>query len=142
MGKTKMTLDEAVAAKETKLAELKEAKANLNEFKKENKIKGDAEPEGEKLQKKYTKLQAAVETTQEELDAIKETVKELKPAKVRESKYEYPEGLDAKEKKKFRTAARAAAKKAEKPAKEAKKEKVEKEEKKADKKSKRKDEED
>jgi hypothetical protein len=144
MGKTKMTFEEAVTAKETKFGELKEAKAALIEFKKENKLKGDAEPDDVKLTKKFGKLKDAVDSAQEDFDAAKVTVKELKPAKERQVKYDYPEGISAQDKKKFRAAARAAAKKEEKGEKKSKKDdKVkDQEEKKTDKKKKRKDDDD
>lgn len=135
-----MSFEDAVTAKETKHTELKEAKATLSEFKKENKIKGEDAPEDEKLAKKFNKLVKAVETAQEDFDEAKALAKELKPAKERETKYEYPEGMDdPKEKKKFRAAQRSASKKEEKADKKAdkKKGKEKEDDKKSDKKVKK-----
>lgn len=93
---------------------LKENKAELKEFKKEHKLKGDKQPEGAKLEKQFGKLNHRVDKGITKVAELKELVKELKPAKDRQTKYEYPDGLDDKGKKKFRAAARRALKSAEK----------------------------
>lgn len=104
------------AAKEA----LKDAKTVLREFTIENKIKKDKAPEDPKLASKFEKLNKAVEKAREDAEAAKEAVKELKPKKVRETKYEYPEGMTDKEKKKYRAKVRRDKLAAEKPPKEAK----------------------
>lgn len=126
-----MSYEEAIEAVNLKKAALKEAKQALRAFRKENDINPDDPIEDEKLAKKSAKLVAVVEKAETELEEANIAAKELKPKSERVSKYEYPEGLTAAEKKKFRAKARAAAKKAakgenpdagEKPAKKAKKE--------------------
>jgi hypothetical protein len=102
------------AAKENLMA----AKTELREFMVENKIKKGATPEDPKILKKFEILTKKVETTRESAEALKEALKELKPKKVRETKYVYPEGMTDKDKKKFRAAQRRAKNAAEKPAKE------------------------
>jgi len=109
MGKPK-TFEEAqeqfTAAKEA----LKAAKEELREFMAENKIKKGATPEDPKILKKFESLTKNVETARETAECLKESLKELKPKKTRETKYAYPEGMSDKDKKKFRAAQRRAAK--------------------------------
>jgi sugar-specific transcriptional regulator TrmB len=109
MGKPK-TFEEAqeqfTAAKEA----LKAAKEELREFMAENKIKKGATPEDPKILKKFESLTKKVETARETAEGLKESLKELKPKKTRETKYAYPEGMSDKDKKKFRAAQRRAAK--------------------------------
>lgn len=118
-----MNYEEATEAVNLKKTALKEAKAALRAFRKENDINPDEEIKDEKLAKKHGKLITAVEKAEKELEAATTAAKELKPKAERAVKYEYPEGMTALEKKKFRAKARAAAKKeakgegAEKPAK-------------------------
>ena len=72
-------------------------------------------------------MEATIEKKKEQLDKTNALVKELKPAKQRAVKYEYPEGLTAGEKKKYRTKMRAEERKANgtaKPKKEKKAKKV------------------
>lgn len=126
-----MTYEEALEAINLKKAALKEAKTALRAFRKENDINPDDEIKDEKLAKKHGKLVTAVEKAETELTEATDAAKELKPKAERAVKYEYPEGMSAGEKKKFRAKARAAAKKAakgetaeegaEKPVKKAKK---------------------
>lgn len=126
-----MTYEEALEAINLKKAALKEAKNALRAFRKENDINPDEEISDEKLAKKHGKLVSAVEKAETELTEATDAAKELKPKAERAVKYEYPEGMSAGEKKKFRAKARAAAKKAakgetaeegaEKPVKKAKK---------------------
>ena len=99
---------------------LKEAKTELREFLIENKIKKDKAPEDPKLIKRLEILQKKADTAQTFAEAAKEAVKELKPKKVRETKYVYPEGMTDKDKKKFRAAARRKVKGIDKPPKEEK----------------------
>ena len=80
----------------------KEAAQELKDFKKENKAK-KGEQVSAKVAKKITLLEGKVEKAKERLAKINETVKSLKPKKDRKSKYDYPDGLTAAEKKKYRT---------------------------------------
>lgn len=130
-----MDYEQAMEAANLKKEDLKAAKAELKAFRKENSIKPDETPTDEKILKKFNKLTATVEKAEEAHNKALEAAKELKPKTARPSKYEYPEGMTAAEKKKFRAKARAEKKRAdnpkpEKPAKEAKAEKEAKPEKK------------
>lgn len=136
--------DEAKAA----LPDLKEAhkvaRIEYKKFCKEHKLEPEADSSGnEKVGKKWSKLSEAVKKAREAQEACEKFIAENKPAKEkkeRASKYEYPAGLDANGKKKFRAAQRAEAKRAEKgdkPAKEKKSDKKKEEAPKEDKKSKK-----
>jgi len=103
-------LEQVTATKEA----LKEARVTLREFKAENKIKRDKVPEDEKIAKKLITLNEAVDTARELVDEAKAAEKELRPRKIRETKYDYPEGMDDKEKKRFRAKIRREKKAAEK----------------------------
>lgn len=83
---------------------MKTAKAELRTFKKENGIKNPEEIKDKKIRKEHVKLQKAVDAASENLDAINEACKELKPASSAfAQKYTYPEGMDDKaERKKYR----------------------------------------
>jgi hypothetical protein len=129
MSKVEITYEQAVEVVEEKKATLKTAKAEAREFRKENKLRPDDEPADEKVAKKLGKVNAAVEKAQKELDEAMAKAKELKPKTVRESQYDYPEGMTAQEKKKFRAKARAEARRAEKAATEGESPKKEKKEK-------------
>lgn len=141
-----LTYEEATEIANQKKEELRTAKGEFKEFRKENKLKADTEPEDPKLAKQYGKLSKAVEAAEEAYNTAAEEAKKLKPAVTRASQYEYPEGMTAQEKKRFRAKARAAARKAAKgeeaPAKEAKDEEASAEgaEGKADKKKKKREE--
>jgi hypothetical protein len=113
MGKPK-TFEEAQEQFEALREALKEAKNELREFMVENKIKKDKTPEDPKLAKKFEGLTKKVDAAKTAAEQAKESVKELKPKKVRETKYEYPDGLTDKEKKKFRAKMRREAKAGEK----------------------------
>jgi hypothetical protein len=106
-----MTYEEAMEAVNLKKTALKEAKAALRGFRKENDINPDEEIADAKLAKKHGKLVAAVTEAETALEEVSTAAKELKPKAERAVKYEYPEGMTAAEKKKFRAKARAAAKK-------------------------------
>ena len=108
--------EQFTAAKEA----LKEAKTELREFMVENKIKKDKAPEDQKLVKRLEQLQRKVDVAQTSAENAKESLTELKPKKVRETKYVYPEGMTDKDKKKFRAAERRKLKNVDKPAKEEK----------------------
>lgn len=113
MSKNKdLTYEEAIEIANQKKEELRTAKAELKAFRKENKLKADEEPEDQKLAKQFNKLAKAVEAAEEAHTTAAEEAKKLKPATTRVSKYEYPEGMTAQEKKRFRAKARAAARKA------------------------------
>ena len=116
MSESKLTLEEAVAALDTKKADAKTARLELKAFMKEHKIKEGETPEDEKLAKKLNKLADAYTKAQAGVEKATEAVKGLKPKAARATTYEYPEGMSAAEKKKFRSQARAAAKKAAKAA--------------------------
>jgi hypothetical protein len=120
------------------IADMKDAKKALTKFRRENSLKAGEEPENAKLLKTYNKLVAAVEKQEALVEKVKAELKELAPPKKGgfATKYTYPTVVDedsgeeremtAKEKKAFRTKARADKKKAEKGDKPAKKQKAEK----------------
>ena len=93
---------------------LKEAKTTKREFMKEHKIKKDVAPEDAAVAKKWDKLLANVEKAQEEVEEYRSIAKDLKPKKERVTKYDYPDDMDDKEKKKYRAKMRKEAKKEEK----------------------------
>ena len=127
MSKNEITYEQAQEAASVKKEALKAVKAEAKEFRKENKLRPDDTPTDEKLAKKLAKLTSAVEKAQKEYDDAVEAMKALKPKTVRQSKYEYPDGMTAQEKKRFRAKSRAEARKAEKAASTPPKEKKEKE---------------
>lgn len=94
---------------------LKEAKVAVREFRTENKIKRGKEPEDAKLKASLAKLEKAVETAKEKLEASRADAKELKPRKQRATIYDYPADCvtDA-DKKKYRAKMRREKRKAEK----------------------------
>jgi len=107
--------DEALEQVNAKRETLKEQKAELRQFKTENKIKRGKEVEDAKIAEKLAKKDAAIEATREEIETLKAAAKELKPRKERVTKYIYPEDCvtDA-DKKKFRAKKRREVKAAEK----------------------------
>lgn len=114
--------EEAKAAVAAKEKEVKEAKAAIKTFMKENKIK-EGDEISKKLKPDYRILKDARKALETELETIQAHAKELRPARGFASKYEYPKNadgteMDAKQKKNFRAKARAAAKKGDEPAKE------------------------
>ena len=131
MGSPK-THEEAVAVLEAAKEDLLNKKKELRTFRVENGIKKDVPVEDAKVKAKLGKLEKAVAGAQEKLEKAKEEEKGLKPAKARIAKYEYPEGMTDKEKKKLRAKLRREAKAGtdgEKPKKEKKTKKSETEEK-------------
>lgn len=66
--------------------------------------------ENEKVAKKYTRLKKEIEDLEAEKATLKTFTKDNKPKKDRTTKYAYPEGATADDKKKFRQAARVKAK--------------------------------
>lgn len=121
-------VEEAKALKTSIREELDVAKTELKQFRKDHKLKEeDAQPEKESDKKKLAKLQEMVAKKRESLDEVKTYLEENKEKKIRNSKYEYPEGATAADKKKVRAAARAKAKRDAKPKKEKKEEKPAKE---------------
>lgn len=113
---SKITLEQAQEAAALKKDELRTAKAELKTFRKENKLKPDETPGEEKVAKKMAKLMSNVEKAEKALEEANAMVKELKPAKSRVSSYDYPEGMTAAEKKKYRAKMRREKKSAEKAA--------------------------
>lgn len=114
-----MTYDEAT----NKLASVKETLATKREelkaFKTEHNLKGDAEPTQVKLKQKLSGIKKAIEAGMAEKETLVELVKELKPKKEREPKYDYPlvddgkgkkREMDDREKKKYRAKMRTEAK--------------------------------
>lgn len=108
--------EEAVAILEANKETLKESRTALRTFKTENGIKRGKEPEDAKVKKGLTAAEGKVTKAQEVLDAAKEVEKELRPKKDRVTKYDYPEGMSDKDKKKFRAKSRRDAKAAAKKA--------------------------
>lgn len=115
-----VTHEEAVANVEATKTSLKEAREALRTFKQDNGIKRDAVPEDAKIKKELDKLVSAADKAKAAADKAKETEKAIRPRKERSSKYEYPDGMTADEKKKFRAKARREAKAGEKKADKAK----------------------
>lgn len=127
MGSPK-THEEAVAVLEAAKEDLMNKKKELRTFRVENGIKKDVPVEDAKVKAKLEKLEKAVAGAQGKLEKAKEEEKGLKPVKTRIAKYEYPEGMTDKEKKKLRAKLRREAKAAaggEKPKKEKKAKKAE-----------------
>lgn len=107
------------AAKEEKAVALEELQA----FRKEHSIKKDEPPTDDKLLKGYTKRNDTYQKKKAAVENLTTWRKENKPKKepkIRDTKYEYPAGATAGDKKKIRATARAAAKRAEKGEKEPK----------------------
>jgi hypothetical protein len=103
---------------------LLEAKKELTDFLKKNKLSRDEDhSKDKKFGKEFKALNLEVEKANAAMDEANETVANFKPAKAskgggagKATKYDYPEGLTPEEKKKFRIQAR----KGDKPAKAAK----------------------
>jgi len=116
MAKAKLkTYDEALEAQVEGKKAVRDAKQALTAYLKTNKLKRNIDYTNDtKHGKKIARLNKAIERTSNALVKVNEAVKSLKPKVERKSKYDYPEGLTAEEKKKFRTKARAEANKASK----------------------------
>jgi len=128
MGKKFKTFEDATAAMDTAKSARKAAREALKQFEVDNKLKHREDHSGDKkLGKQWSKLNDALQAQITAFEDAEAASKELKPAKQRESKYDYPADVTtAEQKKKYRTAQRAAAKKAEKEAAAPKKDKAEK----------------
>lgn len=128
MGKKFKTFEDATAAMETAKSGRKAAREALKQFEVDNKLKHREDHSGDKkLGKQWSKLNDALQAQITAFEDAETASKELKPAKERESKYDYPADVTtAEQKKKYRTTQRAAAKKAEKEAAVPKKDKAEK----------------
>ena len=110
------THEEAIEAVESLKQEVKDNKEKLTAYLKENKLKRNNLPEPDsKHGKKIAKIEKSIERSREKLEKAKQTAKDLKPKKERAVKYDYPEGMTAEEKKKYRAKMRAQANKAGKP---------------------------
>lgn len=116
MAKAK-THEEAMENVTNLQAEVKEHKAALTAYFKDNKLKRNDDHSDSKHGKKIAALEKKIERSREKLEKAKEAAKALKPKKERASKYNYPEGLTAEERKKYRAKMRAQEKKGEAPAK-------------------------
>lgn len=132
MGKSKFaSYEEAQEALAPAKEELGVAKEELKAFRKEAGIKKDETPTDPKVKKRFDKFVENVEKKQKEVEEIKTYLADNKPAKVRESKYEYPEDCTSdSDRKKYRAKMRRQAAAGE-PGEEAKEEKAEKKEKKS-----------
>lgn len=133
------SLEAAKNAQELKAQQVKDAKAALATYFKENKLKKtDDYSEDAKHGKKVTRLESKVDKYSEELISINEAVKSYKPGKAKKDaaprnlKYDYPDDVKtAEQRKKYRIEQRKAAKSGEegseaKPAKAAKAKKAKK----------------
>jgi len=117
MAKKFSTYEEALEAQVEGKQEVRDAKQALTAYLKENKLKRNVDYANDKKHgKKITGLQNSIDKASASLEKVNEAVTNLKPAKNKASKYDYPEGLTADEKKQFRQKARAG----NKPAKEKK----------------------
>ena len=134
------SLEAAKNAQELKAQQVKDAKAALATYFKENKLKKTEDySEDAKHGKKVSRLESKVDKYSEELITINEAVKSYKPGKAKKDaaprnlKYDYPEDVKtAEQRKKYRIEQRKAAKSGEegseaKPAKAAKAKKAKKE---------------
>jgi len=110
------TYEEALENLDALKAELAEAKTDLREFKKENKIKRNKPVEDEKIASQLEKKDKGVEALRDKVEEAKTEAKELKPRKERVTKYTYPDDcVTDKDKKKYRAKMRREAKKAANP---------------------------
>lgn len=111
----KLTYEGAVSKLETAKENKTKAFEALKQFKADNGIKKGAEPE-KKYKKEFDKLTKAYEEAGALVDNYKEKTKELKPAKERVSKYDYPaDVVSADDRKKYRAKLRKEAKGESKP---------------------------
>lgn len=120
MAKAKIkTFEEAQAATTEAKASIKEAKGNLTAYYKDNKLKRKNDySEDKKHGKKIGILERKIERANDSLTKAQAAVKDLKPATVRKTTYDYPDDIDTPElRKKYRQKQRAASKKGDKPAK-------------------------
>jgi len=109
--------EEALAQLETAKENLANERVALREFKAENKIRRNKPVEDEAIAKKLEAAEGKMEKTREAVETAKAAAKELKPRKVRVTKYEYPEDcVTDKDKKKYRAKMRREEKKKEEPA--------------------------
>ena len=111
------SMEAAVEAQKAKAAQVKEAKAALTDYFKENKLKKTEDyTEDPKHGKKVTRLESKVDKYSDELNDINEAIKKLKPGKEKSSepkklKYDYPPEIKtAEQKKKYRIEQRKLAK--------------------------------
>ena len=111
------SMEAAVEAQKAKAAQVKEAKAALTDYFKENKLKKTEDyTEDPKHGKKVTRLESKVDKYSDELNDINEAIKKLKPGKEKSSepkklKYDYPADIKtAEQKKKYRIEQRKLAK--------------------------------
>lgn len=106
-----LTYDSAKSQLEPKKAELKAKREELQAWLKEKGLKKTEDhSKDEKYGKKFTRLTGEIKALEEETNKLREFMKNNKPAKVRTTKYNYPEGATADDKKKFRQKARVSAK--------------------------------
>jgi len=133
------TYEEALAAQKALKVEVKNDKAGLTAYLKQNKLKRNVDHSDDKKHgKKIAAFQKRIDRAMAKLETTNGLVKDMKPKKERSYKYDYPDGLTAEEKKKFRQKARAESKpKKEKKAKKAKPAKAKKSKAKKSKKAKR-----
>jgi len=114
--KTKgLTFDSATEQLVEVKADLKDARGEMTDFLKANKLKkgqDHSNHETAKVAKGWTKADNKISKLEEDRTTLQDFVKANKPKKERESKYSYPDGLDADGRKKFRTQIRAKAKRA------------------------------
>lgn len=105
-------LKEQLVETKTKLSD---ARKEMNAFCKENKLKkakDHSDHKDKKIATAYKKLQKAIEKLEAERDALQEKFKASKPKAERNTKYDYPEGMTADDRKKFRQETRVKAKRA------------------------------
>ena len=104
--------DKAKAKQSSSKDAIKEAKAALTDYLKTNKLSRDKDYSKDKKHGKNIKtLELAIEKASDEMDTANTKVDKVKKKEKaasagREQKYDYPEGLTAEEKKKFRIKAR------------------------------------
>lgn len=103
----KMSYDEALEEQKTVKSSIKELRGELKDYLKENKVTAK-EPATGKVLKSIEAKEKKIEAAKKTLSEINDFIKENKPVKVRETKYNYPDWAEDSElKKKFRTLVRS-----------------------------------
>lgn len=110
--KAKLTFESAQEKLVSSKEELTAKRDELANWMKEKGLKKTDVPTEEKALKKYTRLKSEIDALTATREELKEFVKNNKPAKVRDTKYNYPENATGDDKKKFRQLMRQKAKSA------------------------------
>lgn len=112
--KQSMTYESALEDLKQVKEDLREARGEMSAFLKENKLKRNEDHsnhETRKIAAGFKRKKKAITDLETKKETLTQFCKDNKPKKERVTMYNYPEGIDNKEKKAIRTKARAAAKK-------------------------------